>query len=64
MEKNQLILEASEDDRWLVTDFSEKDASALSEKFSLNKDYSWVSILSIQSTPFIENFGILDIKRD
>ena len=33
MEKNQLILEASEDDRWLVTDFSEKDASALSEKF-------------------------------
>ena len=65
MEKNQLILEASEDDRWLVTDFSEKDASALSEKFSLNKDYSLgYQFISIQSTPFIEKFAGFWILRD
>jgi len=31
--KNQLILEASEDDKWLVTDLPEKDANILSTKF-------------------------------
>ena len=36
IEKNQLILEASEDNKWLVTDLSEKDAKALNDKFNQN----------------------------
>ena len=35
--KNQLILEASEDDKWLVTDLPEKDANILNTKFLENK---------------------------
>ncbi len=38
--KNQLILEASEDDKWLVTDLPEKDANILSKKFLDNKKNS------------------------
>ena len=39
--KNQLILEASEDDKWLVTDLPEKDANILSTKFLKNKKNSF-----------------------
>ena len=42
--KNQLILEASEDDKWLVTDLPEKDANILSTKFLENKKILWLSI--------------------
>ena len=41
MNKNQLILEASEDDKWLVTDLPEKDAGILSTKFLENKKNSF-----------------------
>jgi len=63
--KNQLILEASDDDRWLVTDFPEKDANTLSTKFLENKKNSFgYQFISIQATPYIEKFAGFWILRD
>jgi len=63
--KNQLILEASEDDKWLVTDLPEKDANILSAKFSENKKNSFgYQFISIQATPYIEEFAGFWILRD
>ncbi len=63
--KNQLILEASEDDKWLVTDLPEKDAKILSAKFLNNKKNSFgYQFISIQSTPYIEKFAGFWILRD
>ena len=63
--KNQLILEASEDDKWLVTDLPEKDANILSTKFLDNKKNSFgYQFISIQSTPYIEKFAGFWILRD
>jgi len=63
--KNQLILEASEDDKWLVTDLPEKDANILSKKFLENKKNSFgYQFISIQSTPYIEKFAGFWILRD
>ncbi len=62
--QNQLILEASEDDKWLVTDLPEKDANILSTKFLANKENSFgYQFISIQSTPYIEKFaGFISIQ--
>jgi len=63
--KNQLILEASENDKWLVTDLPEKDANFLSKKFLENKKNSLgYQFISIQSTPYIEKFAGFWILRD
>ena len=63
--KNQLILEAAEDDKWLVTDLPEKDANILSTKFLENKKNSLgYQFISIQSTPYIEKFAGFWILRD
>ncbi len=63
--KNQLILEASEDDKWLVTDLPEKDANLLHKKFLENKKNSFgYQFISIQSTPYIEKFAGFWILRD
>ena len=63
--KNQLILEALEDDKWLVTDLPEKDANILSAKFLENKKNSFgYQFISIQSTPYIEKFAGFWIMRD
>jgi len=63
--KNQLILEASEDDNWLVTDLPEKDANIFSTKFLENKKNSFgYQFISIQSTPYIEKFAGFWILRD
>ena len=63
--KNQLILEASEDDRWLVTDLPEKDAKELNVKFAQTKNNSFgYQFISIQSTPFIQEFTGFWILRD
>jgi len=63
--KNQLILEASENDKWLVTDLPEKDANNLSKKFLENKKNSFgYQFISIQSTPFVEKFAGFWILRD
>ncbi|ABM71802.1 conserved hypothetical protein [Prochlorococcus marinus str. MIT 9515] len=65
IEKNQLILEASEDNKWLVTDLSEKVAKELNNKFTQNKNDSFgYQFISIQSTPFIEKFAGFWILRD
>ncbi len=63
--KNQLILEASEDDKWLVTDLPEKDANILNRKFLENKKNSFgYQFISIQSTPYVEKFAGFWILRD
>ena len=65
IEKNQLILEASEDNKWLVTDLSDKDAKTLNDKFTQTKNDSLgYQFISIQSTPFIEEFAGFWILRD
>ena len=63
--KKQLLLEASEDDKWLVTDLPEKDANILRKKFSENKENSnGYQFIAIQSTPYIEKFAGFWILRD
>ncbi|MCR8539854.1 MAG: Tab2/Atab2 family RNA-binding protein [Prochlorococcus marinus CUG1439] len=65
IDKNQLILEASENDKWLVTDLPEKDADILRTKFLENKKNSFgYQFISIQSTPYIEKFAGFWILRD
>ena len=65
IDKNQLILEASEDNKWLVTDLSEKDAKELKNKFTRTKNDSFgYQFISIQSTPFVEKFAGFWILRD
>ena len=65
IKQNQLILEASEDDKWLVTDLQEKDAKVLNDKFTQTKKYSYgYQFISIQSTPFIEKFAGFWILKD
>jgi len=62
---NQLILEASEDDKWLVTDLSEQEVIKFTEKFNHNKKDSYgYQFISIQSTPFIQKFAGFWILRD
>ena len=63
--KNQLLLEASENDQWLVTDLPERDANQLNEKFSNNKKNSYgYQFISIQSTPYVEKFEGFWMLRD
>ena len=65
MRKNQLILEAAEDDNWLVTDLPEKDANRLTKKFLHNKTNSFgYQFISIQSTPYVEKFEGFWMLRD
>ena len=65
IEENQLVLEASGDNKWLVTDLSEKDAKKLNDKFTQTKNDSLgYQFISIQSTPFIEEFAGFWILRD
>ncbi len=65
IQKNQLILEASEVDKWLVTDLQKKDAKELAGKFLCNRTNSMgYQFISIQSTPFIEKFAGFWILRD
>ena len=63
--KNQLILEASEEDKWLVTDLPEKDAKKLNDKFIQTKKNSLgYQFISIQSTPFNQKFAGFWILKD
>ena len=65
IEKNQLILEASEDNKWLVTDLQEKDAKEINDKFMQTKKDSYgYQFISIQSTPFVEKFAGFWILKD
>ena len=65
IEKTQLVLEAAEDDKWLVTDLPKKEAKELSHKFTQAKNNSFgYQFISIQSTPFIEKFAGFWLLRD
>ena len=65
MQNNQLILEAAEDDKWLVTDLPEDDATKLTEKLADNKNNSsGYQFISVQSTPFVQKFAGFWILRD
>ena len=65
IQKNQLILEASENDKWLVTDLQEKEAKELNDKFTQTKNNSYgYQFIAIQSTPFIEKFAGFWILKD
>ena len=63
-QKNQLILEASENDKWLVTDLPEKDAKILNEKFLRIKKFFWISIYFYTINALCRKIcRILDVKR-
>ncbi len=65
IDDNRLILEALEDDKWLVTDLPEKDAEELFDKFLESKKTSGgYQFISIQSTPFVQKFDGFWILKD
>tara|TARA_B100000674_G_C37484489_1_gene752985 strand:+ start:17 stop:634 length:618 start_codon:yes stop_codon:yes gene_type:complete len=65
IDKNRLILEALEDDRWLVTDLQQNEAEELQRKFIRSKKFSLgYQFISIQSTPFVEKFDGFWILKD
>ena len=58
IDNDRLILEALEDDKWLVTDLPRKDAEELFKKFEEARKTSYgYQFISIQSTPFVEKFS-------
>jgi len=65
IDKNRLILEALEDDKWLVTDLPQSDAEDLQAKFISSRSTSFgYQFISIQSNPFIEKFSGFWILKD
>ena len=65
IDKNRLILEASEDDKWLVTDLAKEDALELKNMFSKSKENAMgYQFISIQSTPSTEEFAGFWILKD
>ena len=64
IDKNRLILEALEDDKWLVTDIPKKEAEELNQKFITSKSSSGYQFISIQSSPYIEKFAGFWILKD
>ncbi len=65
IDKNRLILEALEDDKWLVTDLPPLEAKELNKKFITSKTFSLgYQFISIQSSPFIEKFAGFWMLKD
>ncbi len=65
IDNNRLILEASENDKWLVTDLPSAQAKELQEKFIKSKSFcSGYQFISVQSTPYIEKFSGFWILKD
>tara|TARA_B100000212_G_scaffold312839_1_gene265368 strand:- start:3 stop:908 length:906 start_codon:yes stop_codon:yes gene_type:complete len=65
IDKNRLLLEALEDDKWLVTDLSKKDAELLVKKFEDSKINSFgYQFISIQSNPYIQEFAGFWMLKD
>ena len=65
IDNNRLILEALEDDKWLVTDLSREDAQTLNKKFQESKNKSGgYQFISIQSNPFVEKFAGFWMLKD
>ena len=65
VDNNRLVLEALEDDKWLVTDLPKNDAIELNKKFSTSKEKSnGYQFISIQSDPYEEKFAGFWILKD
>ena len=65
IDKNRLLLEALEDDKWLVTDLAIKDAELLNKKFKDSKINSHgYQFISIQSDPYIQEFAGFWMLKD
>ena len=65
IDKNRLLLEALEDDKWLVTDLTDKDAEVLNKKFKDSKTKSCgYQFIAIQSNPYIEEFAGFWMLKD
>ena len=65
IDKDRLILEALEDDKWLVTDLPSNEAQEIHQKFITSKsNSSGYQFISIQSTPYIEKFAGFWMLKD
>jgi len=65
IDKDRLILEALENDKWLVTDLPPIEAQELHQKFITSKsNCSGYQFISIQSTPYIEKFAGFWMLKD
>jgi len=65
IDNDRLILEALENDKWLVTDLPKKEAEELFKKFEeIRKTSYGYQFISIQSTPFVEKFSGFWILQD
>ena len=65
IDKERLILEALENDKWLVTDLPPNEAQDLQQKFITSKSNSLgYQFISIQSTPYIEKFAGFWMLKD
>ena len=65
IDKERLILEALENDKWLVTDLPPIEAQELHKKFITSKSNSLgYQFISIQSTPYIEKFAGFWMLKD
>ncbi len=65
IDKDRVILEALENDRWLVTDLPSNEALELHQKFLTSKsNTSGYQFISIQSTPYIEKFAGFWMLKD
>ena len=65
IDNDRLILEALEDDKWLVTDLPKNEADELLKKFEeARKTSCGYQFISIQSNPFVEKFSGFWILQD
>jgi len=65
IDNDRLILEALENDKWLVTDLPPNEAQELHKKFITSKTNSHgYQFISIQSTPYIEKFAGFWMLKD
>ena len=65
IDKDRLILEALENDKWLVTDLPPNEAQELHKKFTTSKlNSSGYQFISIQTTPYIEKFAGFWMLKD
>ena len=65
IDKDRLILEALESDKWLVTDLPPNEAKELHQKFITSKsNSSGYQFISIQTTPYIEKFAGFWMLKD
>ena len=65
IDKDRLLLEALENDKWLVTDLPPNEAQELYQKFITSRSNSLgYQFISIQSTPYIEKFAGFWLLKD